>query len=615
MIRPWYRSRVFWAGLPGLLFLLWAWWDSGAHHSFLSVRDKAGISEIQAETLHGDVVVVWQREAPPSAPGSWTFNAHRLKLSETDDPFAPSPSWRPRRFDVERVLEIYRKRDATVYPAAIGGVPSSGHTLPVSKTVRFECRIAWWGIVLGYLLAGTLFLACWQYWKARRQARRGGPPAVISLRPWLPFALLLILTGCFFDSFHTRTRGWFGNGEYHTGWSHARGLLTVSFFHLPLASGAGLNGEIAREPIDDGGLTRRRWPRWIGPDEWTANSAELRLPTLLVLQAFGVVWLWAMCWRWYRQRAHVRKQLHPSTSGVAAVAGMTLSDGAMAESPRAKLKRFYRSWSLWGGLLGLLLLVGAWCQPYVTGRGGTWMWNPTGGRAYYVAHGAGLVSLGSYVGWGAVPAGTPRRNFRYSTWAIHDQNRSGWFPPVSFEFLPSSNGAVLHLRHWFLVSAWLAMWLPWWCARHGRRRARPPRFPGTVRPWYGSPALWAGVPGAVLLIAVWVDSTRHRSYVDWSWATPGGRYVGAGVESSSGRVAGWVGRPYRKTPGVQHFRQKQLAAKPPETAAPPREKTKRRFRFDHLTVTAAYGILWLGVFAGMEVRARRRTRVEALREG
>ena len=28
MIRPWYRSRLFWLGVPGLLFLLWAWGDS-----------------------------------------------------------------------------------------------------------------------------------------------------------------------------------------------------------------------------------------------------------------------------------------------------------------------------------------------------------------------------------------------------------------------------------------------------------------------------------------------------------------------------------------------------------------------------------------------------------
>jgi hypothetical protein len=25
MIHPWYRSRLFWLGLPGLLFLLWTW--------------------------------------------------------------------------------------------------------------------------------------------------------------------------------------------------------------------------------------------------------------------------------------------------------------------------------------------------------------------------------------------------------------------------------------------------------------------------------------------------------------------------------------------------------------------------------------------------------------
>jgi hypothetical protein len=25
MIRPWYRSRLFWLGIPGLVFLLWAW--------------------------------------------------------------------------------------------------------------------------------------------------------------------------------------------------------------------------------------------------------------------------------------------------------------------------------------------------------------------------------------------------------------------------------------------------------------------------------------------------------------------------------------------------------------------------------------------------------------
>ncbi len=31
--RPFYRSRLFWLGLPGLVFLLWAWWLSTGHYS------------------------------------------------------------------------------------------------------------------------------------------------------------------------------------------------------------------------------------------------------------------------------------------------------------------------------------------------------------------------------------------------------------------------------------------------------------------------------------------------------------------------------------------------------------------------------------------------------
>ena len=32
--RPVYRSRLFWLGVPGLVFLLWVWWDSGGRVSY-----------------------------------------------------------------------------------------------------------------------------------------------------------------------------------------------------------------------------------------------------------------------------------------------------------------------------------------------------------------------------------------------------------------------------------------------------------------------------------------------------------------------------------------------------------------------------------------------------
>jgi hypothetical protein len=39
--RPWYRSRLFWLGVPGLVFLVWGWWKSGSQ----MVRFDNGIND------------------------------------------------------------------------------------------------------------------------------------------------------------------------------------------------------------------------------------------------------------------------------------------------------------------------------------------------------------------------------------------------------------------------------------------------------------------------------------------------------------------------------------------------------------------------------------------
>ena len=40
MVRRFYKSRLFWLGVPGLVFLLWVWWDSGRYESSVYWSEK-----------------------------------------------------------------------------------------------------------------------------------------------------------------------------------------------------------------------------------------------------------------------------------------------------------------------------------------------------------------------------------------------------------------------------------------------------------------------------------------------------------------------------------------------------------------------------------------------
>jgi hypothetical protein len=51
MIRPWYRSRLCWLGIPGLLFLLWAWWHSNFYHRTLILSESSHLSTTQGKLL------------------------------------------------------------------------------------------------------------------------------------------------------------------------------------------------------------------------------------------------------------------------------------------------------------------------------------------------------------------------------------------------------------------------------------------------------------------------------------------------------------------------------------------------------------------------------------
>ncbi|WP_341407860.1 hypothetical protein [Luteolibacter soli] len=58
MIRPWYRSRLFWLGLPGLLFLVWGWIDRSPSSSLTAT---VGTADLSVGNESGSLRVRWQR--------------------------------------------------------------------------------------------------------------------------------------------------------------------------------------------------------------------------------------------------------------------------------------------------------------------------------------------------------------------------------------------------------------------------------------------------------------------------------------------------------------------------------------------------------------------------
>jgi hypothetical protein len=71
LIRPWYRSRLFWLGVPGLVFLVWGWWKSGTQ----MVRFDNGINDSNPAVAfffdEGCLMVAWEYD-PDS---EWHFEA------------------------------------------------------------------------------------------------------------------------------------------------------------------------------------------------------------------------------------------------------------------------------------------------------------------------------------------------------------------------------------------------------------------------------------------------------------------------------------------------------------------------------------------------------------
>lgn len=164
--RPFYRSRLFWLGLPGLAFLFWIWWDSGGHSSQCYVTGgRSGSSLVAAATVEGGCVrLMAQVDEFTASPTGLHFYFDRIQV-------------RDRQFDGPLYFEWRIDEDEALGedPAAAGWVPSPGATFPKPEVKSVEVAVALWLMILVYLCGLSLMMLWWQRRKTRLMKLHAAP--------------------------------------------------------------------------------------------------------------------------------------------------------------------------------------------------------------------------------------------------------------------------------------------------------------------------------------------------------------------------------------------------------------------------------------------------------
>jgi hypothetical protein len=149
--RPFYRSRLFWLGLPGLVFLLWTWWDSGQHFSGVTWQRPSETIEINVAA--GRLCMVSYRDPDEGAgqlPAPVQYSVDRRVMITAS---LPEAGVRPRQFDTPRAIER---------------LTGSAEDDPFGAS--YETRgieVACWLLLLVYLFLWSTALLTWQRRKSR----------------------------------------------------------------------------------------------------------------------------------------------------------------------------------------------------------------------------------------------------------------------------------------------------------------------------------------------------------------------------------------------------------------------------------------------------------------
>jgi hypothetical protein len=128
MIRPWYRSWLFWFGLPGLAMLWWLWLDTPARH--FEVKVMGGNSCLRVADSSRLLEIGWTRDSTLYLPSK----VEVIHLMRTEDRLFPPALW----------LSSY-----------------GGEHDQVRKWF-----VAYWLLILGYL---PLWLGSVAWWQRRKE--------------------------------------------------------------------------------------------------------------------------------------------------------------------------------------------------------------------------------------------------------------------------------------------------------------------------------------------------------------------------------------------------------------------------------------------------------------
>ena len=145
MIRPWYRSRLFWLGIPGLLFLLWLWLAKARADLFFGHTGITGVPYATTRGIgscYGSIYYSRSRSRyGVSGPDQIGFHASEMEF-ESDEPTIYFPL---RPFGI-----VQQKDDFHEYR---------------------EIWVGWWVVVVAYTIAWLGGLVGWQRRKARLSRR------------------------------------------------------------------------------------------------------------------------------------------------------------------------------------------------------------------------------------------------------------------------------------------------------------------------------------------------------------------------------------------------------------------------------------------------------------